>query len=154
METITHHVIDNANCLKTTHCQNIVIVDDDSLWKEYIRRFIDKCANHYQIFDAKTLQEASDIIDCYEIDIAMFDLNLPDAWSTVTLEFCEKISGKFPIAIFSHNSIDIKLGVKKLPNIYCQILKQDIDFEKFQLIYQFLSKEREILTQRWNIESY
>lgn len=72
---------------------NILIVDDE----EYIRKSVIKTIeisemNFDNVFDAKNSTEALDILDKYDVQIVITDINMPNING---LEFTRKIKEKF-----------------------------------------------------------
>ncbi|MFC5469622.1 response regulator [Cohnella suwonensis] len=98
---------------------NIMIVDDESIFRDYLRQALDWGRYGFRIAgEAKNGAEALKLADEGHYDMALVDINMPIMDG---LELCEKLKGKHPdidvVIITGHNEFEyarqaIRLGVE------------------------------------------
>lgn len=98
---------------------NIMIVDDESIFRDYLRQALDWDRYGFRIEgEAKNGQEALKLADERHFDMALVDINMPIMDG---LELCEKLKEKHPgidvVIITGHNEFEyarkaIRLGVE------------------------------------------
>lgn len=98
---------------------NIMIVDDESIFRDYLRQALDWDRYGFRIAgEAKNGMEALELADQSHYDMALIDINMPIMDG---LELCEKLKQKHPhldvVIITGHNEFEyartaIRLGVE------------------------------------------
>lgn len=98
---------------------NIMIVDDESIFRDYLRQALDWDRYGFRIAgEAKNGLEALELADQHHFDMALIDINMPIMDG---LELCEKLKDKHPhievVIITGHNEFEyartaIRLGVE------------------------------------------
>ncbi len=92
---------------------NLLLIDDDSSYRELIKKYIAVKKPHITVYEAVNGLEALELIQSIKIDLVLLDLFMPQMDGLEFIELCNKEDIKLPFIIISGG-----LNGKKINTLY------------------------------------
>jgi CheY-like chemotaxis protein len=100
---------------------NLLITDDDRAARETLREVFEPVG--FQTFLAESGEEAIDIVQEYDVHLALMDMHLPRLTGLETVEIVRQIRGLLPTILMSADRDDWLLRQALSAKIFCVLAK-------------------------------
>lgn len=115
--------------------KRVLIVEDQAIWRE---EFFGEALQElgFIVFPAATKEEALELLDKYQFDLAIIDLNLTEVPGNtdglVVADYIENTGTKFPIIVVSGSEEGLRTLIgEKHHLIFAEIRKDSFDLDEF-----------------------
>ncbi|MCB1884933.1 MAG: response regulator [Geminicoccaceae bacterium] len=125
-----------------------LLLEDDVMFARILRRLIENIDDAIVVDHATTLEEAKRKLVDTVYDIAIVDLNLPDAFSDTSTRFLNEVPVKVPLMVLSGSEDDVQASIERHPRIHYQLVKSELDEDAFRLAFLATLADRKVLKSK------